>query len=78
MSLLLAGAILGEVQLSLFVAGAGEIWNDSRSGKSFSFNTKCSWRARKVTSVALRIADWAHGRIMLGSFSDHVRLGRAL
>ena len=72
MSLLLAGAILGEVQLSLFVAGAGETWNESRSGKSFTF-TKCSWRARKVTSVAQRIADWARGRIMLGSFSDHVR-----
>ena len=33
LSLFVAGAIFGEVQVSLFVAGAvfGEIWNDSRS-----------------------------------------------
>ena len=43
------------------------------------FNTKCSWWAWKVTSVARRVADWRfHGRIMLGSWSDHGRIGRAL
>ena len=43
------------------------------------FNTKCSWWAWKVTSVARRVADWRfHGRIILGSFSDHGRIGRAL
>ena len=33
----MAGAIFGEVEVSLFVAGAvfGEIWNDSRSAKCF-------------------------------------------
>ena len=53
MSLCLAGALFGEVQVSLFVAGAvfddvgvlffvagaafGEIWNDSQSVKCFVF-----------------------------------------
>ena len=46
------------------------------------FNRKCSWRARKVTSVARRVA--ADGfllgccsdvaRIILGSFSDRPRI----
>ena len=38
-SLLGAGAIFCEVQLSLFVAGAafGQIWNDSRSAKRSIF-----------------------------------------
>ena len=39
------------------------------------FNTKCSWWAWKVTSVARRVADWRfHGRIMVGSCSDHSRI----
>ena len=43
------------------------------------FNTNCSWWARKETSVARRVADGRfHARIMLGSFSDHARIGRAL
>ena len=43
------------------------------------FHTKCSWWAWKVTSVARRVADWRfHGRIILGSCSDHSRIGRAL
>ena len=43
MFLFVAGAILaGEVQVSLFVAGAvfGEIWNDSRSAKCCIFQYK--------------------------------------
>ena len=38
-SLFVAGAVFGEVQVSLFVAGAvfGEIWNDSRSAKCCNF-----------------------------------------
>ena len=39
------------------------------------FNRKCSWRARKVTSVARRVA--ADG-FLLGSCSDHSRIGPAL
>ena len=38
-------------------------------------NAKCSWWAWKATSVARRVADWRfHGRIMLGSCSDHSRI----
>ena len=35
----MAGVAFGEVQLSLFVAGAvfGEIWNDSRSATCYIF-----------------------------------------
>ena len=53
------GAVFGEVELLFFVAGAvfREIWNDSRSAKRCFFNTKCSWGARKGTSVARRVAD---------------------
>ena len=40
------------------------------------FNTKCSWRARNVTSVARRVADGRfHGRIILGTVSDRPRIG---
>ena len=45
MLLFVAGAVFGEVEVSLFVAGAvfGEIWNDSRSAKCciFEHATKC-------------------------------------
>ena len=42
MLLFVAGAVFGEVQVSLFVAGAvfGEIWNDSRSAKCCIFQYK--------------------------------------
>ena len=38
----MAGAVFGEVEVSLFVAGAvfGEIWNDSRSAKRCIFEYK--------------------------------------
>ena len=38
----MAGAVFGEVQVSLFVAGAAlrEIWNDSRSAKCCIFQKK--------------------------------------
>ena len=38
----MAGTVFGEVQVSLFVAGAafGEIWNDSRSAKCCIFQYK--------------------------------------
>ena len=41
-SLFVAGAVFGEVRVSLFVAGAlfGEIWNDSRSAKCCIFQYK--------------------------------------
>ena len=38
----MAGAVFGEVEVSLFMAGAvfGEIWNDSRSAKCCIFQYK--------------------------------------
>ena len=38
----MAGAVFGEVEVSLFVAGTvfGEIWNDSRSAKCCIFQYK--------------------------------------
>ena len=55
-------------------------------GNVVIFNRICSWRARKVTSAARRVAVCVfmvgsfsdHGRIILGSWSDHGRIGRAL
>ena len=44
----MAGAVFGEVEVSLFVAGAafGEIWNDIAGARNVVFfNTKCSWWA---------------------------------
>ena len=55
------------------IAGAGNV---------VIFNRICSWRMRKVASVARRVAvcvswvgSWSD---MLGSWSDHARIGRAL
>ena len=43
----MAGAVFGEVEVSLVVAGAafGEIWNDSRSAK------RCIFQYKKVVVV---------------------------
>ena len=81
-SLFVAGAVLGEVQVSLFVAGAvfreGQVLlfvaGDWARNVVF-YNRKCSWGARKVTSVARRVAVCV---FMLGSFSDHARIVPAL
>ena len=75
MLLFVAGAVFGEVQVSLFVAGAvfGEIWNDSRSAK-------CCILQYKMLVVGVKsITSVARGRLrtdgfMVGSFSDHARI----
>ena len=80
-SLFVAGAVFGEVELSLFVAGAvfGEIWNDSRSAKCYIFQYKML-----VVGVKSNLGCEAgcggrfHSRIMVGSFSERSRIGRAL
>ena len=84
----MAGAVFGEVRLSLFVAGPvfGEIWNDSRSAKCCIFQYKML-----VVGVKGNLGCEAgcgdgfmvgscsdHARIILGSCSDHSRIGRAL
>ena len=74
----MAGALFGEVEVSLFVAGAvfGEIWNDSRSAKCCIFQYKML-----VVGVKSNLGCEAgcgrrfHGRIGLGSWSDHGRIG---
>ena len=84
----MAGALFGDVQVSLFVAGAvfGDVFSwqaqysvkfgmIARARNVVFFNRKCSWRARKVTSVTRRVADGRfHGRIILGSCSDRSRI----
>ena len=45
----MAGAVFGDLGVSLFVAGAvfGEIWVDSRSAKCFNFQYKMRLRSAK-------------------------------
>ena len=73
-SLFVAGAVFGEVQVSLFVAGAvfGEIWNDSRSAKCCIFQYKTL-----VVGVKSNLGREA-GCGLTVSWSDHGRIGRAL
>ena len=74
----MAGAVFGEVEVSLFVAGAvfGEIWNDSRSAKCCIFQYKML-----VVGVKSNLGCEAGcggrfpARIILGSFSDRPRIG---
>ena len=84
-SLFVAGAVFGEVQVSLFVAGAvfGEIWNDSRSAKCCIFQYKMLVVGVKgnlgcEAGCGLTVSFSDHSRIMVGSWSDHSRIGRAL
>ena len=81
----MAGAVFGEVEVSLFVAGAvfGEIWNDSRSAKCCIFQykmlvvgVKSNLGCEAGCGVTVSCSD--HGRIMLGSFSERSRIGHAL
>ena len=81
-SLFVAGTVFGEVQVSLFVAGAvfGENWNDSRSAKCCIFQYKMLVVGVKgnlgcEAGCGLTVS---YSRIILGSWSDHGRIGRAL
>ena len=58
----MAGAVFGEVALSLFVAGAvfGGFWNDSPSAK-------CNLGCEAGCGLTVSCSD--HSRIMVGSFS---------
>ena len=77
----MAGAVFGEVEVSLFVAGAafGEIWNDSRSAKRCIFQykmlavgVKSNLGCEAGCGVTVSFSD--HSRILLGS----CRIGPAL
>ena len=70
----MAGAVFGDVEPSLFVAGAvfGEIWNDSRSAKCCIFQykmlvvgVKSNLGCEAGCGVTVSCSD--HGRILLGS-----------
>ena len=81
----MAGAVFGEVALSLVVAGAvfREIWNDSRSAKCCNFQYKMLVASAKSNlgheaGCGLTVACSDHARIILGSFSERSRIGRAL
>ena len=85
MLLFVAGAVFGEVQVSLLVAGAvcGEIWNDRRSAKCCIFQYKLLVVGVKSnlgceTGCGRTVSFSDHARIILGSCSDHSRIGRAL
>ena len=84
-SLFVVGAVLGEVQVSLCVAGAvlGEIWKDRLSSKCCIFQYKMLVLSAKsnlccVAGCGLTGTVSDHARIMVGSWSDHGRIGRAL
>ena len=78
----MAGAVFGEVEVSLFVAGAvfGEIWNDSRSAKCCNFQykmlvvgVKSNLGCEAGCGVTVSWSDPA--RIILGMVSDRPRIG---
>ena len=81
----MAGAVFGEVEVSLFMAGAvfGEICNDSRSAKCCIFpykmlvvGVKSNLGCEAGCGVTVSWSD--HSRIILGMVSDHSRIGPAL
>ena len=78
----MAGAVFGEVEASLFVAGAvfGEIWNDSRSAKCCIFQykmpvvgVKSNLGCEAGCGVTVSFSDPA--RIILGMVSEWSRIG---
>ena len=73
----MAGAAFCDLGVSLFVAGAvfGEIWVDSWSAKccNFQYKMRCQRGKSKLCERTGSVLQF-HGRIMLGSCSDHVRI----
>ena len=69
----MAGAVFGDLGVSLFVAGAvfGEIWVDSRSAKCCNFQYKMRLRSAKSNLGERPVGD---DEFMFGSWSDHVRI----
>ena len=73
----MAGAVFGEVGVSLFVAGAefGEILGDSRSEKSCIFQYKIVSKMGQVRSPKRRVRDDDFIRIMFGMSSNRLSVG---
>ena len=81
MLLFAASAVFGEVQVSLFVAGAifRDIWKDSRSAKCCIFQYKMLPVGVKSNlgceaGCGLMVSRSDHGWIILGSWSDGLRI----
>ena len=74
MSVFVVGAVLGEVQVSLCVVGAGlgEIWKDSRSAKCCIFQYKPFVRSAKSNLGCVA------GCGLTETVSERSRIGRAL
>ena len=74
----MAGAVFGDLAVSLFVAGAvfGEIWVDSRSATCCNFQYKMRLRSAK-SNLGERTGSVLpfHGRIMFGSWSNRPCIG---
>ena len=66
----MAGAVFGDLGVSLFVAGAvfGEIWVDSRSAKccNFQYKMRCRGGKSKLCERTGSVLQF-HARIMVGS-----------
>ena len=75
----MAGAVFGDLGVSLFVAGAafGEIWVDRRSAKrcNFPYKMRCRGGKSKLGEQAGSVLQF-HAGIMFGSCSDHGRIVR--
>ena len=73
-----AGAVFGDLGVSVFVAGAvfGEIWVDSRSAKccNFQYKMRCRGGKSKLCERTGSVLQF-HGRIMFGSCSNRPRIG---
>ena len=78
-SLLVAGAAFGNVGVSFYVAGAvfGEIWVDSRSAKCCNFQYKMRLRSAKSANGRVRDDEFMLGSCS-DSCSDHARIVPAL
>ena len=77
----MAGAVFGDVHVSLFVAGAAlrEIWNDSLSAKCCIFQYKMLVVSAKSNlgceaGCGVMVSWSEHARIMVGSCSDRSRV----
>ena len=73
----MAGAVFGDLGVSLFVAGAvfGEMWVDSRSAKGCHFQYKISANGRVRDDEFMLGSCSDHARIMFVSCSNRPRIG---
>ena len=70
----MAGAVFGDVAMSLSVAGAvfGEIWVDIAGARNFQYKMRCRGGKSKLGERAGSVLQF-HARIMFGSYVRIVR-----